>query len=71
LEIPDGKTTHIIAKKQLFKNAQHLEDEKWQDIWRTYIKKIAITERKNLVVQRNFMPKRFWKYLTEKQHITN
>lgn len=41
----------------------------WQELWRTYFKNIAIQERKNLLVQRNFMPKRFWKYLTEKKGI--
>jgi len=51
---------------QLHYKAKHPDDEKWQDLWRTYFKKIAISERKNLVLQRNFMPKRFWKYLTEK-----
>ena len=51
---------------KLFADASHNDEEKWQEIWRTYFKKIAIAERKNLLQQRNFMPKRFWKYLTEK-----
>lgn len=42
-------------------------DNEWQELWRTYFKSIAIAERKNLLVQQNFMPKRFWKYLTEKK----
>ena len=52
---------------KLLKDVKHIEDEKWQELWRIYFKKMAISERKNLVLQRNFMPKRFWKYLTEKQ----
>jgi probable DNA metabolism protein len=54
---------------KLSKNAKNSEDEKWQKLWQRYFKTMAIAERKNLELQRNFMPKKFWKYLTEKQHI--
>ena len=44
------------------------EDEKlFQDLWRGYYKAIAIKERINPRLHRHNMPKRFWKYLTEKQ----
>ena len=39
----------------------------FQSGWRQYLRSISIKERKNLRLQRQFMPKRFWKYLTEKQ----
>ena len=39
----------------------------FQDLWKDYLKAITIRERRNLRLQRQFMPKRFWKYLTEKQ----
>ncbi|MCL2436061.1 MAG: TIGR03915 family putative DNA repair protein [Lentimicrobiaceae bacterium] len=39
----------------------------FQSGWRHYLRSISIKERKNLRLQRQFMPKRFWKYLTEKQ----
>jgi probable DNA metabolism protein len=43
------------------------EDEKlFQDLWKTYFKAIAIKERKNPRKQGQDMPRRFWKYLTEK-----
>jgi len=38
----------------------------FQDLWKDYLKAITIQERRNLKLQRQFMPKRFWKYLTEK-----
>jgi probable DNA metabolism protein len=38
----------------------------FQDLWKDYLKAITIQERKNLKLQRQHMPKRFWKYLTEK-----
>ena len=44
------------------------EDEKlFQDLWRGYYKALAIKERINPRLHRHNMPKRFWKYLTEKQ----
>ena len=39
----------------------------YQKLWRSYFKHIDIQERKNLKLQRQFMPKRFWRYLPEKQ----
>jgi probable DNA metabolism protein len=39
----------------------------FQNLWKNYLKATTIQERKNLRLQRQFMPKRFWKYLTEKQ----
>lgn len=44
------------------------EDEKlFQELWKGYFKAMTIKERINLRLQRQHMPKRFWKYLTEKQ----
>ena len=39
----------------------------YQSLWKTYFKSIAIKERKNLRLQKQYMPKRYWKHLTEKQ----
>ena len=39
----------------------------FQSGWKQYLHSISIKERKNLRLQRQFMPKRFWRYLTEKQ----
>ncbi len=44
------------------------EDEiDFQDLWKQYFKSISIKERKNLKLQKQHMPKRFWKFLTEKR----
>lgn len=44
------------------------EDEKlFQELWKGYFKALTIKERINPKLQRQHMPKRFWKYLTEKQ----
>jgi len=56
-----------LISGQLNTNTTHPEEDQWQEMWKTYFKLIAIRERKNLKCQQNFMPKRFWKYLTEKK----
>jgi probable DNA metabolism protein len=44
------------------------EDEKlFQKLWKIYFKEIEIKERHNPKLHRQLMPKRFWKYLPEKQ----
>ena len=39
----------------------------FQELWRTYVKSTAIMERLNPRKQRQDMPVRYWKYLTEMQ----
>lgn len=44
------------------------EDEKlFQELWKGYFKSMTTKERINPKLQRQHMPKRFWKLLTEKQ----
>jgi len=44
------------------------EDEKlFQELWKGYFKSLTIKERINPRLQRQHMPARFWRYLTEKQ----
>jgi probable DNA metabolism protein len=40
-------------------------DEKWEALWRNYHCSINNRDRKNLPLQRRFMPARYWKYLPE------
>jgi len=41
-------------------------DQIFQDLWRTYFKAICIKERMNPKKQLSDMPRRYWKYMTEK-----
>ena len=41
-------------------------DKLFQDLWRTYFKAICIKERLNPRKQLSDMPRRYWKYMTEK-----
>ena len=41
-------------------------DKIFQNLWRTYFKAICIKERMNPKKQLSDMPRRYWKYMTEK-----
>jgi probable DNA metabolism protein len=44
------------------------EDEStYQNLWKNYVEAVTIRERLNLKLQLQHMPRRYWKYLTEKQ----
>lgn len=46
---------------------RHADEIKFQALWKNYFKHIAIKSRINLKLQKQFIPKRYWKHLTEKQ----
>ncbi|HDR50171.1 MAG TPA: DNA metabolism protein [Mariniphaga anaerophila] len=52
---------------QISENVLNEGDAFYQTLWKSYFNNISIKERKNLRLQRQHMPRRFWKYLTEKQ----
>ena len=43
------------------------EEEVFERLWRTYFKSTNIEARKNTKLHLQHLPKRYWKYLTEKQ----
>lgn len=54
---------------QNFKKTEHLlheEEVAYQKLWQRYFFKTNIPERKNLKLHHQSLPKRYWKYLTEK-----
>ncbi|MGV8879086.1 MAG: TIGR03915 family putative DNA repair protein [Sphingobacteriaceae bacterium] len=44
----------------------HQEEMKFQELWQQYFKSVNIKERKNTALHVRHMPKRYWRYLTEK-----
>ena len=50
---------------QVNENVLQEGEEFYQKLWKSYFKNISIQERKNLKLQRQHMPRRFWKYLPE------
>lgn len=47
-------------------NLHHDEEKKYQKLWQRYFFKTNIVERKNIKLHVQWLPKRYWKYLTEK-----
>ncbi len=45
----------------------HADELKFQSLWKNYYKHIAIKSRINPTLQKHFLPKRYWKNLTEKK----
>lgn len=44
----------------------HEEEKKFQILWKQYFDSVNIKERKNTALHVRHMPKRYWRYLTEK-----
>lgn len=65
-EITLDDDKHLLSGK-LDENLMAQDEKMFQEMWKGYIKSMTIKERINLRLQRQHMPKRFWKYLTEKQ----
>ncbi len=43
------------------------EEKYFEELWKSYFQSITIKQRINLKLQRQNMPKKYWKYLTEMQ----
>lgn len=56
------------AERRLLEDADKTEKENaYRQMWKAYFEHIAIKERTNRRCQKNLMPVRYWKYLTELQ----
>ena len=65
VEFTDELTSHLNMATLLGKSEN---EEDFARMWRGYFKTIAIETRTNPKLQRQFMPQRYWKYLTEKKN---
>ncbi|HQA52868.1 MAG TPA: TIGR03915 family putative DNA repair protein [Spirochaetota bacterium] len=64
------KNDYILCCLENSSEIIHSEEENaFRKIWQRYWKEIAIPERKNPKCQLNFMPKRYWKHLTETENL--
>ena len=63
IRLPMAET---FADGNLPDNLADPEEHLFQQLWRTYFHAIAIPQRRNPRKQAQDMPRRFWKYLTEK-----
>lgn len=65
-EITLDDDEHLLGGK-LDEEMMAADEKLFQELWKGYFKAMTIKERINPRLQRQHMPKRFWKYLTEKQ----
>lgn len=63
----EGAVPFDLTNGKLQTDVLSSDDQLLQDLWRTYFKAICIKERMNPRKQRKDMPRRYWKYMTEKQ----
>ena len=62
----ESKVPFSLADGKLADEVLSSNDELFQQLWRTYFKAICIRERINPKKQLSDMPRRYWKYMTEK-----
>lgn len=60
---PDEQQLQSLRHSEQF---HHDEEKSYQKLWQRYFVKTGIPERKNMKLHIQWMPKRYWKYLTEK-----
>ena len=63
----EGAVPFDLTNGKLQTDVLSSDDQLLQDLWRTYFKAICIKERMNPRKQLKDMPRRYWKYKTEKQ----
>jgi len=67
VSIYDKKKYFIISEENFTMDSLILsrKEEQIEYLWQIFYKTIGIEERKNERCRRNFMPKKYWKYITE------
>ena len=63
----EAKIPFSLENGKLNEEVLSSDDQLLQNLWRTYFKAICIKERMNPRKQLQDMPRRYWKYMTEKQ----
>lgn len=67
ISLYDKKDFLIISADNFQLYSQNISDKEnlFKDLWQEFYNTIGIDERKNDKCRMNFMPKRYWKYITE------
>ena len=65
--VSDTKTWYITSAEELRLPELAEDDAAYRRMWKAFYETIAIQQRINPVCQRNHMPKKYWKHLTEMQ----
>ncbi len=67
-EVKMADQPFALDSGQIKKHAQSLDEDYYRTLWQHYYDAINIMERKNHRQMRGSMPKRYWKYLPEKNY---
>jgi len=59
----------LFADGKLNEDLMATDEKLFQDLWRGYFKALTIKERINPKLHKQQLPKKYWKYLTEKQSV--
>lgn len=70
-EITIGKQKVDFKSGKVNNDVLHVSEKLFQKLWKGYYDSINIKERKNVKVHMQFLPKRFWKLLPEKDFKNN
>lgn len=62
-------TIQVVFSNEHLTIPEDIIDEKFEILWKKYFKAIAIESRMNPKLQKQFMPRRYWGNLTEKQSL--
>jgi probable DNA metabolism protein len=62
----DGKTKGIINDTGVGRSRFRESENNYRDLWNQYFKSTNIESRKNMKLHLQHVPKRYWKYLSEK-----
>lgn len=65
IDIDEDFTNHVKKFGEIPEARLSAEELCYQDLWKSFHTAIANTDRKNLNLQRQYMPRRYWKYLVE------
>jgi len=60
-----GEQAKINISKEAAKGFSAAKSDEWEDLWKHYHKTINNEDRNNPYLQRQLMPKRYWKHLPE------
>jgi probable DNA metabolism protein len=67
VEVRFATSTVDKVTGRIDKNIMDKDEQLFQELWKAYFKAMCIKERINPRLHMQLLPKRFWKYLTEKQ----
>lgn len=65
IDIDEDFTRHVRQYGELPESRLNEDELHYQELWKSFHTAIANADRKNPQLQRQFMPRRYWKYLVE------